>query len=234
MQHFQSKASVTFLNKLMKTWQSEQVAYNWLVPASPVKLSNPNAAFTWFAVNGYKRVLNEVDVLMHVIVDKLRLIKQWHSSSNLQYSATLNKIWLIWCLVSSEMLQTTSHPPASISTPHTKSLTVSWPIHAPATQLFTPWWHRVSRYASRQVRQSSPAGAGSLCDCGKAAGKRSFVSFQNYLRVFKADCCCVYPVVYHPSFSSPELLFWEMPLIWDLTAGGTVCAHTESFSNATL
>lgn len=43
--------------------------------------------------------------------------------------------------------------------------------------------------------------------------KRPFVSFQNYLWVFKADRCCVYPVVYHPSFSSPELLFWEMPLV---------------------
>lgn len=54
----------------------------------------------------------------------------------------------------------------------------------------------------------------------RPSGKRSFVSFQIYLGVFKAGRCCVYPVVYHPSCSSPELLLWEMPLVWDLTAGG--------------
>lgn len=49
--------------------------------------------------------------------------------------------------------------------------------------------HGRSSSQAQQVQSLSVLVEKQLCS------KRSFVSFQNYLRVFKADRCCVYPVV---------------------------------------
>lgn len=84
----------------------------------------------------------------------------------------------------------------------------------------------VNRHHGRSGSGAQQARALSVVVEKQPSCKRPFVSFQNYLRVYKADRCCVYLVVYHPAFSSPELLFWEMPLVWDLTAGG-MCSHRE-------
>lgn len=71
----------------------------------------------------------------------------------------------------------------------------------------------VNKHHGRSGSRAQQAQARSVVVEKQPSGKRSFVSYQNYLRVFKAGRCCVYPVVYHPSFSSLELLFWEMPLV---------------------
>lgn len=65
----------------------------------------------------------------------------------------------------------------------------------------------VNKHHGRSGSRAQQAQALSVVVEKQPSGERPFVSFQNYLRVVKADRCFVYPVVYHPSFSSPELLF---------------------------
>lgn len=59
----------------------------------------------------------------------------------------------------------------------------------------------VDKHHGRSGSRAQRAQAFSVVVEKQPSGERPFVSFQNYQRVFKADRCCVYPVVYHSSQS---------------------------------